>query len=101
VRFEELFHTDTIKMEVIVTFIAVLEMVKRGRLQFLQTEPGAPIWIQHPGVDGEVGNNIELTALDEDHATEDIIEPESALASDPEADPETDPDQLNERESES
>ena len=53
VRFEELFADDTIKMEVIVTFIAILELVKRGRLQFLQTEPLGPIWIQRPGVDDE------------------------------------------------
>ncbi len=48
VAFEELFSDDTIKMEVIVTFIAILEMVKRGRLQFLQTESMGAIWIQHP-----------------------------------------------------
>jgi chromatin segregation and condensation protein Rec8/ScpA/Scc1 (kleisin family) len=64
VRFEELFSSDTIKMEVIVTFIAILEMVKRGRLVFMQTEPGGPIWIQHPGVGQDVG--------DEDHAAADM-----------------------------
>jgi len=64
VGFEELFIGDTIKMEVIVTFIAVLEMVKRGRLQFMQTEPGGPIWIQHPGVDDEVGDQVELVGRD-------------------------------------
>ena len=70
VRFEELFSGDTIKMEVIVTFIAILEMVKRGRLHFMQTEPGGPIWIQHPGVDEEVGDQVELVEMDEDHAAE-------------------------------
>jgi segregation and condensation protein A len=48
VRFEELFSGDTIKMEVVVTFIAILELVKRGRLQFLQTESHGPIWLQRP-----------------------------------------------------
>ena len=48
VRFEELFGDDTIKMEVVVTFIAILELVKRGRLQFLQTEALGPIWLQRP-----------------------------------------------------
>ncbi|MFO7609790.1 MAG: segregation/condensation protein A, partial [Candidatus Krumholzibacteriia bacterium] len=48
VHFEELFSGDTIKMEVVVTFIAILELVKRGRLQFLQTEPLGPIWLQRP-----------------------------------------------------
>jgi segregation and condensation protein A len=70
VHFEELFSDDSIKMEVIVTFIAILEMVKRGRLHFMQTEPGGPIWIQHPGVDEEVGEDVELTTMDEDHADE-------------------------------
>jgi segregation and condensation protein A len=80
VRFEDLFSGDSIKMEVIVTFIAILEMVKRGRLNFMQTEPGAPIWIQHPGVDEEVGNEVDLITLDEDHATEEMPEnmPEGA-----------------------
>lgn len=48
VRFEELFAGDSIKMEVVVTFIAILEMVKRGRLVFVQTEPLGPIWLQRP-----------------------------------------------------
>lgn len=50
ITFEDLFEGDTIKMEVIVTFIAVLEMVKRGRLEFLQTKALGPIWIQRPTV---------------------------------------------------
>jgi len=74
VRFEELFSGDTIKMEVIVTFIAILEMVKRGRLQFMQTEPRGPIWIQHPGVDREVGDQPDLVELDEDHALEGLAD---------------------------
>jgi len=77
VRFEELFAEDSIKMEVIVTFIAVLEMVKRGRLHFLQTAAGGPIWIQHPGVDQDVGDHVELTTLDEDHSTENL--PDDAM----------------------
>lgn len=48
VAFEDLFAEDSIKMEVIVTFIAVLEMAKAGRINFLQTEPHGPIWIQLP-----------------------------------------------------
>jgi segregation and condensation protein A len=46
VRFEELFSSDAIKMEVVVTFIAILELVKRGELQFLQLESRGPIWVQ-------------------------------------------------------
>jgi segregation and condensation protein A len=46
VRFEECFRDDAIKMEVVVTFIAILELVKRGRLVFFQTESLAPIWLK-------------------------------------------------------
>ena len=46
VRFDELFSADAIKMEVIVTFIAILELVKRSELQFFQTEVLGPIWIR-------------------------------------------------------
>lgn len=74
VRFEDLFDEDTIKMEVIVTFIAILEMVKRERLHFMQTEPGGPIWIQRPGLDEEVGDQVELTTLDEDHSEENLAD---------------------------
>ena len=70
VTFEELFSDDFIKMEVIVTFIAILEMVKRGLLHFMQTEPMGPIWIQHPGERDEVedaaGDAFDLDGDDDD-----------------------------------
>ena len=46
VRFEECFENDAIKMEVIVTFIAILELVKRGMLAVFQTEPLGPLWLK-------------------------------------------------------
>lgn len=46
VRFEECFEDDAIKMEVVVTFIAILELVKRGRLEVYQTEALGPIWLR-------------------------------------------------------
>lgn len=46
VRFQDLFADDAIKMEVIVTFIAILELVKRGAIRFFQTEPCAAIWLR-------------------------------------------------------
>jgi len=46
VRFEECFRGDAIRMEVIVTFIAILELVKRGLLAVFQTEPRGPLWLQ-------------------------------------------------------
>lgn len=53
VNFEELFEDIGLKMEVIVTFIAILELVKRGRLEFLQTDHHGPIWIQRSGIRDE------------------------------------------------
>ncbi|MDY0110407.1 MAG: segregation/condensation protein A [Candidatus Krumholzibacteria bacterium] len=46
VRFEDCFRCDAIRMEVIVTFIAILELIKRGELAAFQTEPRGPIWLQ-------------------------------------------------------
>lgn len=46
VRFEDCFQDDAIRMEVIVTFIAILELVKRGELAVFQTETRGPLWLQ-------------------------------------------------------
>jgi segregation and condensation protein A len=46
VRFEELFAADAIKMEVIVTFIAILELVKRRIILMYQSEIHGPIWLR-------------------------------------------------------
>ena len=51
VRFQECFDDDAIKMEVIVTFIAILELVKRGQVEFFQTEPLGPIWLKERPAD--------------------------------------------------
>ncbi len=63
IKFEELFADETMKMEVIVTFIAILELVKRGRLEFLQTHARGPIWLQEPG---KVAEDADETAIIED-----------------------------------
>jgi len=60
--FEELFSEDAIRMEVVVTFIAILELVKRGRLQFMQTEPCAAIWLPRPGLDDEMAAALAMDA---------------------------------------
>ena len=64
VNFEDLFADDTMKMEVIVTFIAVLELVKRGRLEFMQTSAKGAIWIQRPTVKDDDGTD-DLSAIDD------------------------------------
>lgn len=45
VRFDEFFKEDHIRMEVVVTFMAILEMAKRGTIRILQTEANGPIWV--------------------------------------------------------
>lgn len=64
VRFEECFRDDAIKMEVIVTFIAILEMVKRGEVSIFQTEALGPIWLQareqEPAVDPAAAGEAEI-----------------------------------------
>ena len=46
VRFEELFPADAAKMEVIVTFMALLEMIAHGEIRLKQSSPYAPITIR-------------------------------------------------------
>lgn len=60
-RFEDCFADDTIKMEVIVTFIAILELVKRGRVVAFQAEPLGPIWLK-------VGSEAEAVVMEEREA---------------------------------
>lgn len=45
VRFESLFRGNTSKMQVIVTFMALLEMIMRGEIALSQSAPYEPIWI--------------------------------------------------------
>ncbi len=45
VSFEELFAPDATKMEIIVTFMALLEMISRGEILLRQRSPFAPIRI--------------------------------------------------------
>lgn len=80
VAFTELFVDDTVKMEVIVTFIAVLELVKRGRLEFVQTHVHGEIWIHRPGIDrdGEEdagGDGDNRIVLEDEDARDDREEP--------------------------
>jgi len=46
IRFDELFRDDSIKMEVVVTFMAILELAKSGLIRILQTEINGPIWVR-------------------------------------------------------
>lgn len=45
VRFDELFRDDAIRMEVVVTFVAILELAKRQEIRLMQTEAEGLIWV--------------------------------------------------------
>jgi segregation and condensation protein A len=49
VLFTELFDGEFTKMEIIVTFLALLEMIKLGELVARQMSHGADIWLYKPG----------------------------------------------------
>ncbi len=59
-----MFRDDAIKMEVIVTFIAILEMVKRGEVAIFQTEIHGSIWLQareeEPAADPAVAGEADI-----------------------------------------
>jgi len=49
VLFTELFGAEHSKMTVIVTFLAILEMIKMGELIARQASRGSDIWLYKPG----------------------------------------------------
>ena len=49
IRFDEFFKDDHIRMEVVVTFMAILELARSGALRILQTEINGPIWVRSAG----------------------------------------------------
>jgi segregation and condensation protein A len=54
VLFTELFSGGFAKIEIIVTFLAILEMIKLGELIARQMSHGADIWLYKPGVDSYI-----------------------------------------------
>lgn len=45
-RFDELFEDDAIRMEVVVTFVAVLELAKHQEIRLMQSESNGMIWVK-------------------------------------------------------
>jgi segregation and condensation protein A len=52
-RFEELFQGMTVKMEVVVTFIAMLDLLKSGQVRANQSKMYGEIWLEALEVDQE------------------------------------------------
>ena len=57
VLFTELFNGEFAKIEIIVTFLAILEMIRLGELVARQMSHAADIWLYKPGVDSYIGAN--------------------------------------------
>jgi segregation and condensation protein A len=57
VLFTELFGGGFAKIEIIVTFLAILEMIKLGEIVARQMSHAADIWLYKPGVDSYIGAN--------------------------------------------
>jgi len=52
VEFSRLFTVEEGRMGVVVTFLAILELLREGLLEFVQSEPFAPIYVRAPGAEG-------------------------------------------------
>ena len=57
ILFTELFSTGFTKIEIIVTFLALLEMIKLGELIARQMAHGADIWLYKPGTGSYIQTN--------------------------------------------
>jgi segregation and condensation protein A len=57
VLFTELFTGEFAKIEIIVTFLAILEMIKLGELIARQMSHAADIWLYKPGIDKYIDAN--------------------------------------------
>jgi segregation and condensation protein A len=57
ILFTELFNTGFTKIEIIVTFLALLEMIKLGELIARQMAHGADIWLYKPGTGSYIQTN--------------------------------------------
>jgi segregation and condensation protein A len=55
--FEELFETDRSRYEVVVTFLAVLEMTKLRMTRIYQSGPSAPLHVEFALADGDPANS--------------------------------------------
>ena len=56
VLFTELFTGSSDRLEIIVTFLAILEMVKLGELSARQMTAGGDVWLYKPGGAPEEGH---------------------------------------------
>ncbi len=65
-EFYELFSSDSGKMEIIVTFMALLDMLMRNEVSIEQDAPYCPIYICQGAVNGEKIDDENVLYMDED-----------------------------------
>jgi segregation and condensation protein A len=76
--FHEIFEPDTSRAELIITFLAILEMTRLRLTRLIQDEPLAPIYIELLVLEDEVSEDD----LSEDDRSEDDAEAEPTDDSD-------------------
>lgn len=92
VPFVSLFTIEEGRLGVVVTFMAILEMVKEGVLSLVQTESFGQIHVK-ARVQGAEGDGYDLGELDDGGPADAYDEPEAAAA--PDAETQYDLDELN------
>jgi segregation and condensation protein A len=85
VPFVSLFTIEEGRLGVVVTFMAILEMVKEGILTLVQTESFGQIHVKARAQDAE-GNGYDLGELDDDSGAEDAFDMPAAAEDDQQAD---------------
>lgn len=77
--FEELFAADKTRYEVVVTFLALLEMTKLRMTRVYQADPKSPLHVQYALLDAEGDAETAAAAVEAAEVTADGVQPEAAL----------------------
>jgi segregation and condensation protein A len=86
-RFEELFDDVASVYDLVVTFLAILELAKRRLARVYQTEPIAPIYLEYRVLDADATNDALSSAVTADgEAPGEEPAPVPAKAADPDQD---------------
>ncbi len=86
IEFNQLFKPEEGRMGVIVTFLAILELIKESVLDIVQTEAFAPIYIKSIGADAAPPVASDFDTASDDDTTAAAAQDKVASAADHEAD---------------
>lgn len=95
--FDELFESDRTRYEVVVTFLALLEMTKLRMTRIFQTHPTTPLHVEYAlGADDAPASVPQPTAdLQNANELDELQGDSSADVDDDDADPDSEPDEWN------